>query len=728
VIPTISISELVRQVSDNVEPKNRYEQRIVINTEAGQAVAAPGIFDYVFGRFNYYLVANVNNPQKIISGRKSVKYREGSEEIVFVIDYKGGCPPGYEAQLAQFFFRTNGPDKAIGDGLGKWLIEFFTTNGRTIDQFYSANDSASRDLSAKAQSEFGLALTITLTIENSKKSETVEIGPIVLTSRLLGSDDEEKVLIKAELEADPQNLLRAMLNQKSSLTDVFKKGVKQYLASRVTLETYYKELNSGRVKQGLQEHLNSLLKQFGHRVAFVSLKPDGGAEPPPPHNGETTIEYKHHECTEPIKLKISVLMTPQNATRYRAEGSKPLPRWLQENLQEVVKNVLFGFSYVDLLLDFRPAKQKIIEEMNRRAESIGYKIDQLMTMLSMEPLVWRKGFDIDIKNTPDNPNGAMFETSVSGVYVGLEVHLTARVKDLRAVARYLTSDLPLKVKEEVFRLVQKTLHATDPEHFYKYFREGDKRKRSSGGPFEHAIQEKICYLLESEFNAEIIQLVLKPTETDLTIKVWEVAKSSHDFVATSEIGATPGAPKISVHGSFTIEGVSSDGWEKFRERDVTAEKLTKRVRDSVTSFIKRTPESAGALSSQEAVVELIKHALQSAKVLIDDEFGLSIKLATISWEWDESLINIAKIRNEEDLEAIQARVIKLKARLLDQYEYNDSQDAIDETRASIARLTAMVPASLASSVGYRELPEPPSMKKLNAAEVDPQQPSQGQRS
>jgi hypothetical protein len=725
-IQAISISEIIRQVSNNIEPKGGYEQRVIINTDTGQAVPAPNVFEYVFGNFRYYLVANNTNQQKLIAGRKTVKYREGSEELVFVVDYKGGCPPGRETQLTEFFFRTSGADKAIGDGLGKWLMEFFTTNGRTIDQFYSHNDSASRDLAAKALTEFGLALTITLTVENSKKPETIEVGPLVLTSRLLGSDDEEQLSIKAELETDPQNLLRAMLHQKTSLTDIFKKGVRQYLASRVTLETYYKDLNSERVKQGLREHLNSLLKQFGRHVVFVSLKPEGGGEPLP-HNGETTIEYKHHESPEPIKLRISVLMTPQGATRYRAKGSPPPPRWLQQNLEDAVKSVLFGFSYVDLLLDFRPAKQKIIEEMNRRAESIGYKIEQLLTMISTEPLTWRKGFDIEIKATADNPNAAMFATSVSGVDVGLEVFLTARVKDLRGVTRYLTSDLPQKVKQEVLKLVQKTLHATDPQQFYKPYREADKKK-PGGGAFEQELREKICDLLESEFNAEIIQLVLKPTDTDLTEKLRKVASTSHDFVATSEIGATPGAPKISVHGSFTVEGVSSDGWEKFCERNVTAEKLTKRVKDSVASFIKRTPEGAAALFSQEGVVELIKHALHSAQVLIDDEFGLSIKLATISWEWDESLMEIGQLRNKEDLEAIHIRISKLKDRLLDYYEHNGSQEEIDETRASIERLAAMVPASLASSVGYRQLPQPPSVKELAAAEPDSEPSSIGRTS
>jgi hypothetical protein len=108
-------------------------------------------------------------------------------------------------------------------------------------------------------------------------------------------------------------------------------------------------------------------------------------------------------------------------------------------------------------------------------------------------------------------------------------------------------------------------------------------------------------------------------------------------------------------------------------------------------------------------------------VLIDDEFGLVIKLATISWEWDESLIQIGQLRNKEDLDAIHTRITRLKAHLFDQYEGDDSEEEIAETRAKIARLTAMVPASLASSVGYRELPQQPAVKELPAAEAESQQ-------
>ena len=713
---TKPLSEIVRLVPDHVEAKSNYEQRVVINTDTGQAVSEVGFFQSLYGNFKTFIVSNTRNQQKTISGQKSLKYREASEEITFTIEYQGGCPPGCELQLAQFFSRTAEPDKTISDSLGKWLIEYFSTNNHKIDQFYGEEDNAARDLAAKAQSEYGLALTITLKVDNSTQLDTVDVGPLVLSSRLLGSDEEEQLSVKAELEVDPQNKLRAMLSRNTSLNELLKREVKQYLAAHVTLQTYYDHLNSDRIKQELRDHLNRPLKQFGRRVAFITLKPNLKGDEAKPYNGETIIQYKHHESTEPINLKISVLLTPRDATRYRAKGSPRLSTWLQTNLDEAVTLSLFGVSYVDLLLDFRGPKQKILTEMNLRAEAIGYQIEQLMTMLSMKPLSWtKKGIDVEIKSTEERPNEASFETNVSGVYVGLEVYLTARVRDLRGISRYLTTDLPQKMKEEIIRLLQKTLHATDPQQFYKHYREGDRKKPAGGGSFEADVRSKISYLLESEFNADVVQLVLKPTDTALTIKVNEVAKTSHDFTATSEVGTIPGAPKISVHGSFTVEGVSSDGWEKFRERDVTAEKLTKRVADSVCSFIKRTPDTTSALSSQEAVVELIKHALQSARVLIEDEFGLAIKLATISWEWDERIKKIGEARNKEDLDAIHTRITQLKEMLLDLYQFNGSPERIAEIRGSIERLSAMVPGPLASSIGYRELPKPPELKKLPAA-------------
>lgn len=729
-IPTKPLSEIIRQVTEHVTAKPDYEQRIIINARTGQAVPAPGLIDALTGSFKYILVANDRDPQKQIGGAKEVKYKQGSEEIVFVIDYRGGCPPGREAWLAQFFSKVDAPEKAIPDALGKWLVEYFSSAGRTIDHFYSQQKLAAFDLVTKASREFGLDLTITLKVANPTPLETIEIGPVLFTSRLKGCDEEETIWFKADLEVDQQQLMRARLNQKAPFTDLLRKGVRKYLADSVTLETFYEDLNNEQVKQGLRTHLNQLLKSAGRRITFISLKPDypgGETGAPAPYSGETIIEYMHHEYPDPIKIKISVLMIPLDTTRYKSKGSPKLGEWLQRNLEEASKQILFGVSYVDLLLGFADLKTKISEQMNRRAADIGYEIQQLMTMLYMEQFAWLKRIDIEIKgNLANGGSGeAMFETNISNFYVGLEIFLTTRVKDLRGIAQYLATkqDVPQRMKEEIVRLVQNTLHATHPERFHIRFSDSNEANYPNEEPLEAELQKRIAFLLKSEFNAEVIHLVLKPMETALTRKLEQVSKASYDFAAASELGTMPGAPQITVQGSFKVEAVHIDGWKTFHESEVSTEALRKRIEDSIRASLKCTPDDTAVFVEQDGLVLLIDRCLLAAMRLVQAEFGLSITLSTVSWDWDDRLKKIGRLRSDKEITAVQERVANLNEELLDLYQYDGSQERIDEVKAAILRLNSTLPRAVASSIGIRELPEAQTFKALPEADLDSDQPT-----
>jgi hypothetical protein len=725
--PTKPLSEIIRQVTEHVTAKPNSEQRVIMNVRTGQAVPAPGMLEALTGSFTYFLVANNSDPEKTIAGTKEVKYKQNSEEIVFAIDYRGGCPSGRETWLAQYFFKASAPDKAIADALGKWLVEYFSSAGRTVEHFYAQQKLAALDLVTKASREFGLDLTITLSVANQKPLETIEIGPVLFTSRLKGYDEEETVWFKAELEVDQQQLIRARLNQKTPFTDLLKKGVRKYLSDSVTVETFYEDLNSEQVKQGLRAHLNQLLKSTGRRITFISLKPDyqgGETGAPTPHSGETIIEYKHHEYPDPIKIKISVLMIPHDPTRYKSKGSPKLGDWLKRNLEDASKQTLFGVSYVDLLLGFADLKIKISEQMNHRAEEIGYEIKQLMTMLYTEPFAWLKRIDIEIKGSSnDEKSETMFETRISNFYVGLEIFLTTRVKDLPGIAHYLTQDVPQKMKEEIVRLIQNTMHAVHPERFYMHFSDGNEANYPNEEPLEAELRKRIGFLLKSEFNAELIHLVLKPMETALTRKLDQVSKASNDFAATSELGTVPGAPLITVRGSFKVEAVHVDGWKTFQETDVSAEALRKRIEDSIRASLKCTPDDSAIFVEQDGLVGLIDRCLVGAMRLIQAEFGLSITLSTIAWDWDERLKKIGQQRSDRDIIAVQERVDSLNEELLNMYQNDGDEESIEAIKAAILRLNSTLPRAVASSIGIRELPEVHTFKALPEADPDSGKPT-----
>src|SRR5262245_31983064 len=148
-----SLSELIRQVTEHASPNIGYQELVTIDSRTGQAVSKPTMLDSFLGNFKYFLVSNNRDPKKIISGTKQVKYKEGSGEVVFSIEYQGGCPPGKEWWFAQCYFKSSRSEEAIRDSLANWFMEYFSTAGRTIDDYYSEQAKAVVHLVAKAGQE-----------------------------------------------------------------------------------------------------------------------------------------------------------------------------------------------------------------------------------------------------------------------------------------------------------------------------------------------------------------------------------------------------------------------------------------------------------------------------------------------------------------------------------------------------------------------------------------------
>jgi hypothetical protein len=716
---TNPLSIIIREVTEHARPIQGKEELVTIDVRTGQAAGKIGFLDTITGNFRYFLVSNNLDPHKIVRGTKRVKYKEGQEEIFFAITYAGGCLPAQEWRLAQCFFKSAHSEDTIGDSLTKWLIEYFSSGTLTIDDYHSESTNAASTLETRAAQELGLKLKITLQLEGTAVLKTINLGPVLISSRLKDSDEKAGIWFEAELEVDQQRALRALLSLNEPVMELVQKGVCRYFADYITLNAYYNDLTTEQVRQALSGYLNSLLKSIGRRVGYLSLKSDD--EGPRPFKGETVIEYHHHEYPDPIKVKVSVLMMPTGAARYKAKGSPKLNDWLDANLREVITLSLFGISYVELLLNFPQLKNKIDDSMNLRAQEIGYKIEQLMTILYLEPFVWLKRIDIEINGTTSNNEQvaeALFETSLSNFYVGLEIFLTARIKDLRGIAHYLVTklDVPQRMKEEIIRLVRKFLHGTDPERFYMQYsstNKGDDPKKIS---FEEELRKRIHSLLKTEFNAEVIDLVLKPTQTELMRKFEEVAKGAHDFAAEAELGSLPGALTIIVKGSFNVDGVN--GWKAFRGCDANVAAVRKRIEDSIRAHLKGARDDQLTFSEQTGIAELIKEALHRARGLVSDEFGLAIRLTTIYWDWEDALKQFGRQQENQHLVSVQERILRLKELLLDLHENDAGPDEIKNVEESIRRLSATLKPALASTIGIKQLAEPKVEKALPSSEAD----------
>ena len=708
-----SFSIIIRHDTEHAKPAEGRQALVTINARTGQAVPQPGVFEALTGDFRYFMVSNNSDPTKVIKGTKRVRYKEGAGEIAFVIGYEGGCRPGQEWWLAERFFKTSPSDDSLKDALARWFIEHFSANTAGIDNFYSENANACIALATKAGQEFGLDLHVTLDLEETGKLETIDPGLLLVFSRMKDSDDDESMWLKIELEVDPQRIPRALLSQNRQFNELLEKGVRAYASAHMTLDTFYKDLQADRVRQGLRGHLDGLLRPFGRKVGYLSLKPDDAKRPPETFKGETVIEYRHHEYPDPIQVNISVLMKLESAARYKAKGSPGLEDWLKKSLRDAIDVTIFGVSYVDLLLDFTRLKLKIDELMTLRAEEIGYHIEQLMTILHLEPFERLRRIDVQV--TGDE---ALFETSLSNFHVGLEIFLTARVKDPRGISGYLSAkqDVLQKMREELIRLVRGFMHGTNPKRFYMRYSRRENAPPSDELSFEEELRQKVHDLLKSEFNAEVLDLILKPTQTELMTKLREVSKGSHDFKASGELGGMPGAPTMIVRGSFKVTDVC--GWEAFKGCEVDAEAIRKRIQDSIRARLKAARDEQLTFSEQMGIDALVGGALRGAVGLIGDEFGLAIKITTPYWDWEDGLKQLGRKQDNIELAAVQDRIRRLREHLLDLLEVDGDPAEIKDTEERIQRLSATLKPALASSIGIHQLAKPETPKSLQPPDLD----------
>jgi len=709
-----SFNTIIRPETEHARPVEGMQALVTINTRTGQAVPLPGLLESLTGQYRYYLVSNTNDPTKVIEGKKTVRYKEAMGELAFTIGYKGGCRPGQEWRLAERFFKSSPSDDSVKDALAKWLIEYFTSGAATLDDFYSESANACVALATKAGQEFGLDLNITLTLDDTDKLETITPGLLLVFSRMRDSDDEKGLWLKAELEVDRQRIPRAMLNQKREYQEILEKGVRGYVSTQMALDSYYDGLQTDEVTQGLRGHLNVLLRPFGRKAGYLSLKPDKDAKrPPKTFKGETVIEYRHHEYPDPIQVNVSVLMTLESAARHEAKGSPELEEWLKTSLRDAIDITLFGVSYVDLLLDFPRLKQKIDESMTLRAGEIGYHIEQLMTILHLEPFEWLKWIDIQVEG-----DDALFPTILSNFHVGLEIFLTARVKDLRGISYRLSAkqNVPQEMRRELLRLVRGVMHGTNPKRFYMEYSRHPDGPPTDKRSFEEELHQKIEYLLETEFNAEILDLILKPTQMELMTKLREVSRGSHDFEASAELGSLPGAPSMIVRGSFKITNVSD--WEAFKECEVNAGAIRKRVQDSIRARLKVARDEQLTFSEQTGFDALVGDALLRAAGLINDEFGLAVKITTAYWDWEDGLKQLGRKQDDIELAAVQQRIRRLREHLLDLLEVDGDPAEIKDTEERIRRLSATLKPALASSIGIQQLTKPEPPKSLQPPDLD----------
>lgn len=704
---TDPLSAIIREVADDAKLNLSGEVRVIINTSKKLAVSKVPM--WAFGDEHKYFMVY---PQKAVGSKVHITYTEGlaaGQKVDIDISYRARCKPGLEERLALSLLDAASP----GVMLEKLIIEAVNNRlGSRREAFFEDYINERRDLetalTTQALKEAGLILDdVRLIIFGQDDLEAITLGPVIFPIHFTDCDREEELTVKAELEIDEKRTIRALLNQNKPLTDLVRKTIRKYFAENISINTFCEQPNSIVIKQGLTRSLNESLKSVGRRVGFVFL--DAETVCPRPFNDEIEILYKHHAYPDPIPIKVSVLMIPQDFARYRAKKSVPLRLWIEAKLKEVMNVILFGKDYIDLLIEFDPLQEKIKEEMIlqekikkemiREAAGIGYVLEQLITIPNLEPFLWLKEIFFETEEGEET-----FKTRISNCPVKLSVSLRAKIKDLKGIKDRLTRNekIPDVMKKNVLHLIRTHLRSLYPERFYMRFFDFDLENHPEEIAVEKELEEEITKLLRDEFNAEITQLVLTPGQTEITEKLEKLLKGAHDFqveirrdtidqtqavsrsfksggaddsgqneshiVEEVSIGSIDRAGVVS--GSFRVEGVDGNGWQRFQECDSSIEKIRKRIEDSIRVELKSYVNEFLVLKSRAILATAID--------LIMTEFGLRISISTVSYSLSGIKDRLDWHFRERSAEIIKG-IAKLESDLIE-LELDGDQEKIKSTK------------------------------------------------
>jgi len=480
-------------------------------------------------------------------------------------------------------------------------------------------------LSTRAIAEIGLNLTASIQLE----AESTALGPIVIPSvhfpvRFKDYNEEQDLKLEAEVHVNPDKKIFAQLyvSRNNEIEELIKARTREYFATSVSLHTFRAAGERAYLERELRKYLDIFISPYGRQLAFVSL---GSTDELDDAFFEAKKDVKFEDIQEydkPVVIMNTVQMILRDYALYKNSGAKSLAVWIDENLTSVIREVLFGKRYIDLLIGFGPLEKEIKEELSAKAESIGYGIRHLITVPDLPPYDWLENFDVELERE--------YETNMPKFPVKLGVIVTARIRRLQDIESYLNrrQDVPKLMREAIESEVRHFLHKVDPERFYMRFSYTEPEEEELA--IEQALRDLIERRLEEKFNAEIISVVFKMRDTAIT-DVWSNLEKSEGELLI-RLPSFSDVEGVTYKARVRVEAIHGRGWNRFRTSSPEIGKICERLSEHVLSQLGTFANADLVYTHLEGQRQVEKVIETLAKKYAVDEFGLVIRVTNIRRE------------------------------------------------------------------------------------------------
>jgi hypothetical protein len=671
-----------------------------------------------FRERKYVLVSNDYDPRnEVEASLPGIQLRDFAKDwsLSLNVNYLMRCRQGNEVKVAEMLWAGSHPGVVLHDWISRWVRDFGGSEpGNVIQNFYAKQRELERYIELKANDELGLELQATVRIESRiEPSELVQIGPLHMRVRINGDTADQDLKFEARLSIDPQRKIAAIIyrDHEPRLEALLKTEIQKYCLSSVSLQSLYFSL-PGKFEEDLTVHLNNILLPYGRVLNFFAAQLTEKKTIVPHDNFFETkkeVSYEIEASTPPVLIKNHVQMSLQDYGLYKRTGALNLESWIEENLEEIIHQVLFGKRYIDLLIGFDPLKEQIKQRLSARASGIGYNIKQLITIPDLEQYEWLENFHLEVQD--------FFNTKTPRFPVQLGIVVVARIRHLQDVETYLNrrQNVPDLMKALMLDQVRQALHGVEPERFYMQFSYCDPEE---GISVEQELRELVANSLATKFKADVISIVFKMLDTEMT-NVWEALEKSEGDLEIIFPSYSEMTENLTYRATLRIDGIHPRGWHQFRKANKELPNICRRLQEHVISQLAVFANDQLAFTDYEGQKKVEYYLERIAKKFAIDEFGLVIHLNSLRRD-ATSTERVQKGIINKTLEAIAI----LEKRIVDEILAGGNPEKITTFEKQIWILNEKLPAgvkatranfnreSVIAAASPSQLPEPPPRKSI----------------
>lgn len=546
---------------------NSSSEKIVVINKLKQEVL-PKVPLFGSSNISYLLVRNSNDASHIAECSDisaTINDFAKDRKLSLSIAYRAICRPGNEEKLALSLCKGTNPGFELEQKILGWVAQLTDQRASNfICNFDAHVDELQNSLAVAAKEQVGLTLNVRISLPGKAQLEPVKIGsPEATTFTVYVCDSDDPIDLKLQTELAVDNSALALSSQEPGwiirLVTLVKEEIKSYLIKNISLSQFYYELKDT-VRNGLAVHLNKVISGEGRKVAYLYLDSKAISEASVPKELveiNHTVQCKVQKYTKKISVDNTLQMIPHDVRRYISAQSPNLQAWVENKLEKIIKPLLLGKKYVDVLIDFSNEAEVIRESMQIEAMSIGYSIQHIVSLPELEHLELKENLEI----TDDGEEE--FRTNETAIKVALTTTANVKFETFERIEDYLNkpvSDVKELIKETINSKTREILRTIDPERFYMRFYVIDED--TSEKSVEQELKDEIKRALEDRFGAKVLRVVPIPNPTEIIDNLQRLMGMIGSFECT--VPSLSGGEAIKFRGDFKVQGIEKGSWYIFQ--------------------------------------------------------------------------------------------------------------------------------------------------------------------